>query len=162
MPRRHDVRFTDVELKRLGAVLAIAYDRDLRQFADVLLLEKLGPRTLQSLALIAEIVHGTPVRFSDPARFSFAHGDNDGHPFPVPLKTYDRTIDFLRSAVDAAKLGDRDKLEGLQRLERLARAVEAELQPEADFTAVIARERTQSSNHGGRSGRDRSRQLSLF
>ena len=87
MPVHHDVRAGDVDLKRLGAVLAVAYERDLRDFASLLLLEKLGPRTLQSLALIAEVVHGAPVRFSDPARFSFAHGGKDGHPFPVPLKT---------------------------------------------------------------------------
>ncbi len=90
MPRHHDVRAKDVDLKRLGGVLALAYEREFRDFASLLLLETLGPRTLQSLALIAEVVHGAPVRFSDPARYSFAHGGKDGHPFPVPLKTYDR------------------------------------------------------------------------
>ena len=89
MPAHHDVRPADVDLKRLGAVLAVAYERDLRDFASLLLVENLGPRTVQSLALIAEVVHGTPTRFSDPARFSFAHGGKDRHPFPVPLKIYD-------------------------------------------------------------------------
>src|SRR5438105_11631039 len=93
MPAHHEVRSTNVDLKRLGAVLAIAYERDLHDFAELLLLEKLGPRTLQSLALIAEVVHGTSSRFHDPARFSFAHGGKDRHPFPVPLKTYDESID---------------------------------------------------------------------
>src|SRR6185503_17649049 len=74
MPRHHDVRRSDVNEKRLGAVLALAHERDLRDFASFLLLEQLGPRTLQSLALIAEVVHGTPTRFEDPARFAFAHG----------------------------------------------------------------------------------------
>src|SRR6185437_12281291 len=85
MPRHHDVRREDVDLKRLGSVLAVAYERDLHNFADLLLVENLGPRTLQTLALVAEVVHGTPVRFSDPARFSFALAGKDGHPFPVPL-----------------------------------------------------------------------------
>lgn len=85
MPRHPDVRASDVDLKRLGTVLAVAYDRQFQDFASLLPLEKLGPRTLQSLALVAEVVHGTPTRFSDPARFSFAHGGKDGHPFPVPL-----------------------------------------------------------------------------
>jgi hypothetical protein len=85
MPRHHDVRPRDVDEKRLGAVLAVAHERELRDFASLLLVEQLGPRTLQSLALIAEVVHGTPTRFEDPARFSFAHGGKDGHPFPVPL-----------------------------------------------------------------------------
>ena len=92
MPRHHEVRAEDVDLKRLGAVLAVAYERDLKSFADLLLVENLGPRTLQTLAMVAEVVHGTPVRFSDPARFSFALGGKDGHPFPVPLKTYDESI----------------------------------------------------------------------
>ena len=76
-------------------VLAVAYEKGLKDFAD-LLLEKLGPRTLQSLALVAEVVHGAPSRFNDPARFSFAHGGKDGHPCPVPLKTYDESLNFLR------------------------------------------------------------------
>ena len=103
MPAHHDVRATDVDLKRLGAVLAIAYERELHNFAELLLVEKLGPRTLQSLALVAEVIHGTPSRFDDPARFSFAHGGKDGHPFPVPLKTYDESLNFLRTALDRAK-----------------------------------------------------------
>ena len=92
VPRRHEVRAQDVDLKRLGSVLALAYDREFRDFASLLLLESLGPRTLQSLALIAEVVHGAPTRFSDPARFSFSLGGKDRHPFPVPLKTYDESI----------------------------------------------------------------------
>jgi len=86
MPAHHDVRARDVHERRLGAVLALAHERELRDFASFLLLEQLGPRTLQSLALVAEVVHGAPARFDDPARFSFAHGGKDGHPFPVPLK----------------------------------------------------------------------------
>src|SRR5437870_13923672 len=95
MPRHHDVRAEDVDLKRLGAVLTVAYEREFRDFASLLLLENLGPRTLQSLALVAEVIHGTPTRFQDPARFSFAHGGKDGHPFPVLLKAYDETIGVL-------------------------------------------------------------------
>jgi hypothetical protein len=86
MPRHHEVQPSDVDLKRLGAVLAVAYEREFHDFASLLLMEKLGPRTLQTLALVAEVVHGTPTRFSDPARFSFALGGKDGHPFPVPIK----------------------------------------------------------------------------
>jgi len=103
LPAHHDVRATDVDLKRLGAVLAVAYERELHDFAELLLVEKLGPRTLQSLALVAEVIHGTPSRFDDPARFSFAHGGKDGHPFPVPLQTYDESLNFLRTALDRAK-----------------------------------------------------------
>src|SRR3984957_19405339 len=100
VPRHHDVRAADIDLKRLGAVLAVAYERGLHDFASLLLLENLGPRTLQSLALIAEVAHGAATRFSDPARFSFAHGGKDGHPFPVQLKTYDESIAFLRNGLD--------------------------------------------------------------
>lgn len=170
-PRRHDVRAGDVDLKRLGAVLAVAYERQLRDFASLLLVENLGPRTLQSLALVAEVVHGTPTRFADPARFSFAHGGKDGHPFPVPLETYDETIAVLRRGLDLAKLGHSDKLDGMKRLDHFVRAVERRRSPEADFGAVVEHERAISSSLGGRAveGRTpieqsgkRPRQLGLF
>jgi len=157
MPRRHDVRARDVDLTRLGAVLAVAHDRDLRGFADLLLVEKLGLRTLQSLALIAEVIHGTPTRFTDPARFSFAHGGKDGHPFPVPLKIYDESIDVLRRSLDAAKVGDVEKSAGMKRLDRFVRAIETSAAPAADFDAALARERAISPSIGGRTV-----QLSLF
>jgi uncharacterized protein len=170
MPRHHDVRAGDVDLKRLGAVLAVAYEREFRDFASLLLLEKLGPRTLQSLALIAEVVHGTPTRFADPARFSFAHGGKDGHPFPVPLKPYDESISVLRNALDRARVDDPDKLDGFRRLERFARAVEKNCSPKADFEQVVAHERAISPSLDGRTVFDRkgprpprpSGQLSLF
>lgn len=151
LARRHEVTAKDVDLKRLGAVLAVAYDRQLHEFAELLLTENLGPRTLQTLAQVAEVVHGTPVRFSDPARFSFALGGKDGHPFPVPLKTYDETIGVLRRSVEAAKLGDRDKIEGIRRLDRFVRTVEQEMEPVADFDALMAHEHEISPRLNGRS-----------
>jgi hypothetical protein len=150
MPSHRDVRAADIDLKRLGAVLALAHEQDLRDFASLLLVEGLGPRTLQSLALIAEVVHGAPSRFADPARFSFAHGGKDGHPFPVPLKTYDQSLAVLRRALDAARLGHPEKLEGFRRLDRLTRAVEHNRDPMADFTAAIAHERAISASLDGR------------
>ncbi|MGH9832626.1 MAG: DUF763 domain-containing protein, partial [Blastocatellia bacterium] len=163
LPDHHEVRARNVDLKRLGAVLAVAYERDLHDFAELLLLENLGPRTLQSLALVAEVAHGAPSRFSDPARFSFAHGGKDRRPFPVPLKTYDESLNFLRTSLDAAKVGDRDKLDGFRRLESFVRTVETELEPEADFDATIAHEEAISPSLGGRSVfDDRPRQRSLF
>ena len=166
VPRHHDVRVENVDLKRLGAVLAVAYEKELRDFASLLLLENLGPRTLQSLALIAEVVHGAPSRFSDPARFSFALGGKDRHPFPVPLKTYDESILVLRNSLDSAKLQDTDKIDGFKRLERFTRAVEESYSPEANFDAIIAHEHAISKSLDGRSvfddTRPGKRQLSLF
>lgn len=171
VPGRHEVRAQDVDLKRLGSVLALAYEREFRDFASLLLMETLGPRTLQSLALIAEVVHGTPTRFSDPARFSFSLGGKDRHPFPVPLKTYDESISVLRVSLDAAKVGDREKLDGFRRLEKFTRTIEERYEPRADFDAAVAHEKSISHELGGRSVFDdvpkkpagtRSRQLSLF
>jgi hypothetical protein len=144
------VRAEDVDLRRLGAMLAVAYEREFRDFASLLLLEKLGPRTLQSLALIAKVVHGAPTRFSDPAPFSFALGGKVGHPFPVPLKTYDESIAVQRRSLDAAKLGGSEKLEGFARLDRFVRAVEQRYSPEADFEAIAAHERGISPSLDGR------------
>jgi hypothetical protein len=170
LPRHHDVRAEDIDLKRLGAVLAVAHEREFHDFASLLLLEKLGPRTLQSLALVAEVVHGTPSRFSDPARFSFAHGGKDGHPFPVPLKTYDESIGVLRRSLDSAKLGDTEKLDGFRRLNGFVQAVEARCSPEADFNAAMEHELRISKSLDGRTVFDERRgrtlkspaQLSLF
>ena len=150
MPAHHDVRRDDVNEKRLGAVLALAHERDLRDFATFLLLEQLGPRTLLSLALVADVVHGTPTRFEDPARFAFAHGGKDGHPFPVPLEVYDESISVLRRALDGAKLGRSDKLDGMSRLESFVRGIEQRLGPEADVAATVAYERRMSRLFGGR------------
>src|SRR5688572_23634639 len=168
LPRHHEVRAENVDLRRLGAVLAVAYERDLHDFADLLLVENLGPRTLQTLALVAEVVHGTPVRFSDPARFSFALGGKDAHPFPVPLKTYDETIDVLRRSLDGARVGDREKVDGLRRLNEFVRQVHNRMQPVVDFQAAIAHERAISPALGGRSVMDHKKstrrgvQLRLF
>jgi hypothetical protein len=172
LPAHHEVRAANVDLKRLGAVLAVAYEQDLREFAQLLLLEKLGPRTLQSLALVAEVVHGAPTRFNDPARFSFAHGGKDRHPFPVPLKTYDESIEFLQSALDTARVGDQEKLDGFRRLERFIHTVETRLEPTARFDEVIAHEKAISRSldgrsvfdyrHGRRPATGKDRQRSLF
>ena len=150
MPAHHDVRRTDVNQRRLGAVLALAHERDVSDFASFLLLEQLGPRTLQSLALVAEIVHGAPARFADPARFSFAHGGKDGHPFPVPLKVYDESIGFLRRALDAAKVGHTEKLHGFARLDTFTRLIEDRLLPHANVDLAIGHERAMTSSVGGR------------
>ena len=156
----------NVDAKRLGAVLAVAHERDLRDFASLLLVEQLGPRTLQSLALVAEVIHGTPTRFADPARFSFAHGGKDGHPFPVPLHTYDDTIAVLRRSLDRARVDALEKRDGLKRLDRFVTAVESHLAPRADVGAAIARERQISKEFGGRTVFDdagrRPRQQTLF
>ena len=151
MPAHHEVREKDVDLKRLGAVLATAYERDFHDFSELLLLEKLGPRTLQSLALVAEVVHGTPTRFQDPARFSFAHGGKDRHPFPVPLKTYDESINFLRTSLDAAKIGDTEKLDGFRRLNKFVQNVERQFEPATNLDALISHENAISRFLGGRS-----------
>jgi hypothetical protein len=150
MPRHHEVRLRDVDCRRLGAVLAVSQEKPLRDFASFLLLENLGPRTLQTLALVAEVIHGAPARFSDPARFSFALGGKDGHPFPVPLKTYDESLAVLRRSLDAARLGRADKVDGFKRLDGLTRAVERHAQPTADFDAIVAHERAVSLALGGR------------
>lgn len=150
MPSHHDVRAKDVDLKRLGAVLWLAHEKKPTDFQDLLLLEGLGPRTLQSLALVSEVIHGTPSRFKDPARFSFAHGGKDGHPFPVPIKVYDETIGTLQKAVYKAKIGQSEKSEAIKRLSKIAQNAERDFIPNANFDKVIEEERNNSWKYGGR------------
>jgi uncharacterized protein len=124
LPEHHDVRSDDVDAQRLYANLAAAADRGPKDFPDLLLTPGVGARTVRALAMVAEVVHGAPYRFADPARFSFAHGGKDGHPFPVPLGVYDETIRVMKSAVRDAKLGREEELGALKRLDEQARLLE--------------------------------------
>lgn len=150
MPSHHDVRAGDVDLKRLGSVLWLAQEKCPEDFEELLLLKGLGPRTLQSLTLVSEVIHGTPSRFKDPARFSFAHGGKDGHPFPVPVKVYDETISTLQTAIHKAKLGNSEKNEAIKRLTQVAQRAEKDFTPNANFDKVIEEERNNSWRYGGR------------
>jgi hypothetical protein len=150
MPGHHYVTAKDVDLKRLGAVLWLAHEKQPADFEELLLLQGLGSRTLQSLALVSEVIHGTPSRFKDPARFSFAHGGKDGHPFPVPTKVYDETISTLQNAVYKAQIGQSEKNEAIKRLSKIAENAEKDFTPNANFDQVIAREREDSWKYGGR------------
>ena len=149
MPDHHDVRASDVQLRRLHGTLAAAAERAPADFTDLLLTPGVGGRTVASLAFVAEVIHGAPCRFSDPARFSLAHGGKDGHPFPVPLKVYDETLRVLKSAVVRAKLGNDDTLAALRRLDREARALE-HVATGPSFERLIEAERARSSEWGGR------------
>lgn len=149
MPRHHDVKMKDVDLKRLGTVIAMAYEKDLCNFEDLLLVNGLGPRTLQSLTLVSEVIHGTPSRFKDPARFSFAYGGKDGHPFPVPTKVYDETIETLRKAVDRAKLGHTDKTAAIKNLHFAAKRLEPGFTPNRKYDELIQKEWEDSHKYGG-------------
>lgn len=154
LPAHHEVRKEDVDLKRLGGVLATACESQPEDFESLLLTPGLGPRTLQSLTLVSEVIHGTPSRFTDPARFSFAHGGKDGHPFPVPLKIYDESIRVLQDSIEKSKLGYNDKSDCLNRLHRTALNIERQCVPQADFEATLAREHKHSKEWGGRTVAD--------
>lgn len=149
-PAHHEVTATDVDLKRLGGVLATAYQTQPQNFEELLLTKGLGPRTLQSLALVSEVIYGAPSRFTDPARFSFAHGGKDGHPFPVPLKIYDESIRILHDSIEKSKLGYKEKSDCIRRLHNTALAIEQNCSPLADFDAAIRYEREHSAQWDGR------------
>jgi uncharacterized protein len=150
MPAHHDVRPKDVLIRRLHGALAAAADSGPEDFADLLLVPGVGARTVHSLAMVAEVVHGAPCRFADPARFSLAHGGKDCHPFPVPLKVYDKTIEVLKLAVTSAKLGNEDRLAALQRLDQQARRLERDATGPS-LVEHSAEERRRSHEYGGRS-----------
>lgn len=153
MPAHHDVRVSDVVMRRLRGTLAAAADAGPTDFPELLLQPGVGARTVAALALVAEVVHGAPSRFSDPARYAMAHGGKDGHPFPVPLGVYDETIRVLRDALERARLGNDDRLAAIERLDRQARALEAASR-DPGFDAFVASERTHSHLYGGRTVAD--------
>lgn len=150
LPNHHDVRSEDVDLKRLGSILWLAHETQPKDFEDLLLLQGVGPRTVQSLALVSEVIHGTPSRFKDPARFSFAHGGKDGHPFPVPTKTYDEVIGTLQKAVHRAKLGQHDKTEALKKIHEIAAKAEKDFIPTDNLQQLIEKEVSESWKYGGK------------
>ena len=149
LPAHHDVRAADVDLKRLHATLAAAADRGPKDFADLLLLPGIGARTVAAVAFVAEILHGAPYRFRDPARFALAHGGKDGHPFPVPLKVYDETITVLKRAVSNARLGRNETLEAIRRLDEQSRRID-NVVAGPSLAHYVAVEREHSPAYGGR------------
>jgi hypothetical protein len=150
MPGHHDVRPSDVLARRLHGNLAAAAERGPSDFSELLLVPGVGARTVRALAMVAEVLHGAPCRFSDPARFSLAHGGKDRHPFPVPIRVYDQTIQVLKSAVQKAKLGRDEELGALQRLDSQARRLERDASG-SSVAALIAQERRDSHLYDGRS-----------
>lgn len=166
LPTYCGVKETDVDLKRLGSILWLAQEQQTETFEDLLLLQGLGPRTLQSLTLVSEVIHGTPSRFSDPARFSMAHGSKGGNPFPVPTAVYDETIGTLKTAVERAKIGDSDKQDALKKLTQLAQQVEKDFMPNGNFETYLQKERDDAWKYGGRTiqgfSKPPTQQLDLF
>jgi hypothetical protein len=168
LPAHHEVRPIDVNPKRLNAILTLAHEQPPRDFESLLLLKGCGPRTLQSLTLVSEVIHGTPSRFEDPARFSFAHGGKDGHPFPVPTRTYDEVIETLDKVVNKAHIAHTEKQNALKRLHQTAQRLENREVPPPLVNDQIAKEWEQSPLFGGRTVMDDKRkkgqgdQLKLF
>jgi hypothetical protein len=150
MPAHHDVRAKDVYARRLHATLAAAAERGPVDFPELLLTPGVGARAVRSLAMVAEVVHGAPYRFADPARFSLAHGGKDRHPYPVPLKVYDETIRVLKSAVQNARLGREEEIEAVRRVDNEARRLEGTVEGPS-LEAFIANERAASAELDGRS-----------
>ena len=150
MPAHHDVREKDVNMRRLHGTLAAAADRGPEDFQQLLLVPGVGARTVKALAMVAEVVHGSPCRFSDPARFSLAHGGKDRHPFPVPLKVYDETIRVMKSAVGKGRLGREEELQALKRLDDQAWQLERYVTG-PDLKEIVAGEFRDSAELGGRS-----------
>jgi uncharacterized protein len=150
MPAHHDVRASDIHAHRLHGNLAAAAERAPKDFSELLLTPGVGARTVKALAMVAEVVHGAPCRFSDPARFSLAHGGKDRHPYPVPLKVYDETVRVLKSAVQKAKLGQDEELAAVGRLDKESRRLER-LANGPSVEALIDEERARSHEYGGRS-----------
>ncbi|MBV1836825.1 DUF763 domain-containing protein [Acetobacter estunensis] len=150
MPEHHDVRSGDVMIRRLHGALAAAADRGPADFQDLLLVPGVGGRTVEALAMVAEVVHGTPCRFADPARFAMAHGGKDREPFPVPTAVYDQTIAMLKGAVEQAKLGSEDRLEAIRRLDVQARTLERWVSGPS-LEQHMESERSASHAYGGRS-----------
>ena len=138
LPAHHEVRPEDVDLRRLRATVLAAHERGPRDFADLLMTPGLGARTVRALAHVAEVVHGAPSCFADPARFSLALGGKDGHPCPVPVRVYDETLRVLRDALSRSQLGDDERMGALRTLDAHARRIERAM-PSGEGTVDVLR-----------------------
>ncbi len=150
MDKTHAVLAKHVNSKRLAAALLLAHEKHYRDFVPLVLQQGIGPRTLQSLALVSELIYGQATRFDDPARFSFTHGGKDGQPFPVLTKTYDQTIDSMHQILNKSHLQHSEKKAAFKSLYRMTQSIERTVKPSVDTQAVINRERKNASRYGGR------------
>ena len=134
LPRRHEVTADDINPKRLYKIFLSTYEKRPKDFEALLTAKGVGPKTLRALTLIAEVIYGTNASFTDPARFSFAHGGKDGHPYPVDRENYDNSIDTLRQAAQAAKVGRTEKVDALKRLDRFYKRFSSDIPGEKQNT----------------------------
>lgn len=118
LPPRHYLDPSDLDIRNLERTFR-ALESSIDGLEDLLRIRGIGPKTLRALALVSEIVYGAPPSFRDPARYSYAHGGKDGHPYPVRRDVYDLTLDTLKKAIAKAKIGEREKLEAIRRLSRI-------------------------------------------
>ncbi len=125
MPEQHPVGLGDVSPKYLQKALAGTYEKPPQDFSALLLQPGIGPKTIRALALIAEVTYGAPLSFRDPVTYTFAVGGKDGWPYPVDRNAYDRSVAFLEKGIREAKLGNKEKLDALRRLDSWSRAVGA-------------------------------------
>jgi len=117
LPKRHWVDIQkDINPAHLRKVLLSTYEAAPQSYEQLLSLPGVGPKTVRALALVSDVVFGSPASLRDPARFSFAHGGKDGHPYPVNRAVYDQSIEWLRDAVGKARIGNSDRLDALRRL----------------------------------------------
>ncbi len=149
LPDQHDIKDNDVNLNRLGSVMHMAYNKGIDDFEDLIMLKGTGPKTLKSLALVSEVIHGDSSRFEDPSRFAFAVGGKDGVPHPVDTKTYDKTIDMLQDSVEKSKLGDKEKSVAIKRLHRATKSIESKYTPTAFLKDLIEMEWKDAEKNGG-------------
>lgn len=150
LPNYHDIRDSDVNMNRLGSVMNLAYEKGIDNFEDLLMLKGVGKRTIKSLALASEVIHGDPSRFDDPARFAFAVGGKDGRPHPVDTESYDETIEILGEAVEKSKLGYNDKSKALKRLHRASVKNEKSFTPKSFLNDLMDYEWRHAEKSGGK------------
>jgi hypothetical protein len=118
LPHRHYITTKDISIQYLKKILLKTYETQPKEFEEFLSIAGVGPKTVRALALLAELIYGSPLCFKDPARYSFAHGGKDGHPYPVDLKTYDKTIEVIEKGINKTKIEPKERYLALKRLER--------------------------------------------
>lgn len=119
LPSHHHISLGEINPERIDKIFLKTYERQCEDFETLLGMKGVGPKSIRALSLISELVYGKSPSYKDPAKFSFAHGGKDGYPYPVDRSTYDRTIDTLKCSILETKIGNREKMDAVKRLEKM-------------------------------------------
>jgi hypothetical protein len=97
-----------------------AYDLQPQDFEELTAMKGLGPASLRGLALVAELIHGSPISWNDPVKYTFTVGGKDGVPYPTNTDLMDEITSHLHSLIDHSSMNATHKRRAFRQLLHIA------------------------------------------